>query len=124
MPFTMITLGPYTSLVIRQKLLQLGWDVLPHPPYLSDLAPSNYHLSRSLQNSLKEKEFHSDEAVKQYSQFFVNEDQNFCETGIMKLPNKLQENIEFNADNILSTKVFTLDEKVTFHLHRKKSKNT
>ncbi|GFX23487.1 histone-lysine N-methyltransferase SETMAR [Trichonephila clavipes] len=42
---------PHTSLVTRQKLLELGWDVLPHPPYSPDLAPSDYCLFRSLQNS-------------------------------------------------------------------------
>ena len=45
----------YTSLVTRQKLLELGWDVLPHPPYSPDLAPSDYFLFRSLQNSLNKK---------------------------------------------------------------------
>ncbi|KAG5311589.1 SETMR methyltransferase, partial [Acromyrmex insinuator] len=42
------------SAITQQKLVQLGWDVLPHPP---DLAPSDYHLFRSLQNSLNGKSF-------------------------------------------------------------------
>ncbi|GFS72400.1 histone-lysine N-methyltransferase SETMAR [Trichonephila clavipes] len=41
---------PHTSLVTRQKLLQLEWDTMPHPPYSPDLAPSDYYLFRSLQN--------------------------------------------------------------------------
>ncbi|GFV66223.1 histone-lysine N-methyltransferase SETMAR [Trichonephila clavipes] len=41
--------GPHTSLVTRQKLLQLEWDTMPHPPYSPDLAPSDYYLFRSLQ---------------------------------------------------------------------------
>ncbi|EZA57614.1 Histone-lysine N-methyltransferase SETMAR, partial [Ooceraea biroi] len=44
---------PHTSLTIRTKLLQLGWDVLPHPAYSPDIAPSDYYLFRSLQNFLK-----------------------------------------------------------------------
>lgn len=46
---------PHVSLATRHKLLQLDWDVLDHPPYSSDLVPSNCHLFRSLQNSLDEK---------------------------------------------------------------------
>ena len=49
---------PHTSLVTRQELLQLGCDVLPHPPYSPDLAPSDYHLFRSLKNSLNGVNFH------------------------------------------------------------------
>ncbi|GFV25186.1 histone-lysine N-methyltransferase SETMAR [Trichonephila clavipes] len=41
---------PHTSLVTRQKLLQLEWDTMPHPLYSPDLAPSDYYLFRSLQN--------------------------------------------------------------------------
>ncbi|KZC14048.1 Histone-lysine N-methyltransferase SETMAR, partial [Dufourea novaeangliae] len=55
---------PYTCMVTLQKLLELGWDVLPHPAYSSDMAPSNYHLFRSLQNSLIGKTFYSIEGVK------------------------------------------------------------
>lgn len=46
---------PHVSLTTRQKLLEFGWDVLPHPPYSPDLAPSDFHLFRSLQNSLNGK---------------------------------------------------------------------
>ena len=42
---------PHTSLATRQKLLELGWDVLPHPPYSLDIGPSDYYLFHSLQNS-------------------------------------------------------------------------
>ena len=39
---------PHTSLVTRKKLLKLGWAVMSHLPYSPDLAPSDYHLLRSL----------------------------------------------------------------------------
>ena len=38
---------PHTSLVTRKKLLELSWEVMPHPPYSPDLALSDYHLFRS-----------------------------------------------------------------------------
>jgi len=39
---------PHVSLAKRQKLLQFGWNVLPHLPYSPDIAPSDFHLFRSL----------------------------------------------------------------------------
>ena len=36
------TARPYVSLMTRQKLLQLGWEVLIHPLYSPDIAPSIY----------------------------------------------------------------------------------
>ena len=66
---------PHTSLITCQKLLKLGWDVLPHPPYSPDLAPSDFHLFRALQNSLRGITFASDEAVNQHLvQFFADKD--------------------------------------------------
>ena len=46
---------PHTSLATRQKLLRFGWEVMLHPPYNPDLAPSDYYLFRFLQNSLNGK---------------------------------------------------------------------
>ena len=42
-----------TLLTWQKSLHELGWEVIPHPPYISDLAPSDFHLSRSLSNNLQ-----------------------------------------------------------------------
>ncbi|KAG6800714.1 Ammar1 transposase [Apis mellifera caucasica] len=92
---------PHTSLVTRQKLLELSWDVLPHPPYSPDLAPSDYFLFRSLQNSLNGKNFNNDDDIKSYLiQFFVNKNHKFYERGIMMLPERWQKVIDQNGQHI------------------------
>ena len=35
---------PHTALGTRQKIAELGCEILSHPPYSPDLAPSDYHL--------------------------------------------------------------------------------
>ena len=63
---------PHVSLMTRQKLLQLGWEVLIHLLYSPNIAPSDFHLFRSLQNSLNRKYFNSMEDCKRHlEQFFA-----------------------------------------------------
>ena len=86
---------PHTSLVTREKLLELGWEVMPHSSNSPDLAPSDYHLFRSLQNHLNGKTFDSNEAVKnKLIQFFACKNQTFYESEIMKLTERWQKVIE------------------------------
>lgn len=93
---------PHTSLTTRQKLLSLGWDVLPHPPYSPDLAPSDFHLFRSLQNSLNRKTFVSDDDIKSFLDgFFAEKGKGFYESGIMKLPERWKKVIENNGQYIV-----------------------
>ena len=88
----------YTSLVTHKKLLELGREVMPHAPYIPDLAPSDYHLFRSLQNHLNGKTFDSNEAVKnELIQFFASKNQTFYECGIIKLTERWQKVIEQNG---------------------------
>ena len=47
-----------------EKLLKLGWIIIPHPPYSPDLAPTDYHLFRSLFHHLGEKKFDDENDVK------------------------------------------------------------
>ena len=76
---------PHTSLVTRKKLLDSGWEVMPHPPYNPDLVPSDYHLFRSLKNHLNKEAFDSNEAVRnEFNQFYASKNQTLYESGIMK----------------------------------------
>ena len=80
-------------MVTRNKLLKLGWDVMPHPPYSPNLAPSDYHLFRPLQNHLNGETFDSNEAVEN-ELIFASKNQTFYESGIMKLTERWQKVIE------------------------------
>ena len=93
---------PHVSFITRQKLLQLGWEVLIHPPYSPDTAPSDFHLFWSLQNSLNGKNFNSLEDCKRYlEQFFAQNDKKFWEDGIMKLPEKWQKVVEQKGEYVV-----------------------
>ena len=48
---------PHVAKITKQKLKELGWTALPHPPYSPDLAPTDYHLFRRLSNYLRERKF-------------------------------------------------------------------
>jgi hypothetical protein len=39
---------PQTANIPKAAVQELDWKILPHPPYSPDLAPSDYHLFRSL----------------------------------------------------------------------------
>jgi len=53
------------------KLRELGWKILMHPSYSSDIAPSDYYLFQSLQNSLNGVKLASKETCENHlKQFF------------------------------------------------------
>ena len=81
----------HVSLMTRQKPLELGWEVRIHLPYSPDIAPSDFHLFWSLQNSINGKNFNFLEDCKRHlEQFFAQKDKKFCKDEIMKLPEKFR----------------------------------
>ena len=75
---------------------------MPHPPYSPDLAPSDYHLFRSLKNHLNGKTFNTNEAVKnELIQFFASKNQTLYESGIMKLTERWHKVIKQNGQYII-----------------------
>ncbi|KAG5311089.1 SETMR methyltransferase, partial [Acromyrmex insinuator] len=67
-----------------------------------DLAPSDYYLFRSLQNSLDGKTLVDKRAAENHlKKFFADKQQKFYMDGIMKLPEKWQKVIDNNGQYIL-----------------------
>ncbi|KAJ0184087.1 hypothetical protein K1T71_000510 [Dendrolimus kikuchii] len=64
---------PHTSLVTQQKSREFGWEVLMHPSYSPDLAPSDFHLFRSLQNFLGSVRLTSREDCQNHLKHYVLE---------------------------------------------------
>jgi len=50
---------PHIVKVVKKYLETLIWDVLPHPPYSPDIAPSDYWLFRRMQHDLANHQFTS-----------------------------------------------------------------
>lgn len=83
---------PHTAKITRDKINALGWRTageVPHPPYSPDLAPSDYHLFRSLQNFLDGKKYNSNDEIKNaLLEYFGSKPTNFYEKGIKSLPDR------------------------------------
>ena len=80
---------PHVAKSTREKLLQLGWVTLPHPPYSPDLAPTDYHLFRSLSDHLREKKFDDENDLKtDLGNFFNQKPVVFYERGVLSLPER------------------------------------
>ena len=74
--------------------MDLDWEVLPHAAYSPDLAPSDYHLFRSMEHFLREKTFVDVEDLRnQLDAFFASKPQSFYRDGIRKLPERWQKTI-------------------------------
>ena len=61
----------HVSLLMLQKLKELGYKVLPHPPYPPDISPNDYHFFKHLDNFMQEKCFHNQQEGENVFQEFI-----------------------------------------------------
>lgn len=69
----------------------------PHPPYSPDLAPCDYHLFTHLKEHLGGMQFDDEDEVKRYLNDMAA---SFYDTGILKLPQRLEKCIERNGNYV------------------------
>jgi histone-lysine N-methyltransferase SETMAR len=93
---------PRVSKMTQQKIKEINWEILDHPPYSSDLAPSDYHLFRSLQNHLNNKKFERFEGVNDaILAYFESKPRSFYKAGIEKLVTRWETVIASNGNYII-----------------------
>lgn len=80
---------PHTAKIVQDTLKTLNWEILPHPPYSPDIAPSDFHLFRSMSHGLSNQSFHSYEDTRKWVESWIaSKDPSFFRRGIHLLPDK------------------------------------
>jgi len=85
----------HRELATQKKLAYLGFQCLDHPPYSTDLAPSDYHLFPGLKKQLKGCHFLSDaEVIAAAETWLDGKPSDFFVSGLQKLEQRANKCIE------------------------------
>ena len=92
---------PHVAATTKDLLaLKLKWEILSHPPYSPDLAPSDYHLFPYLKTELGGVHFESTEDVKRAVHTFSTQSKSFYARGIKKLVTRYQNCLDLAGDYV------------------------
>lgn len=93
---------PHIARQTCEKLRELGWHVLPHPPYSPDLAPTDYYLFLALNNFVQGKTFDDKADLEsELHKFFSSRSSDFYSRGIRQLPIRWQRVVDTNGAYLL-----------------------
>ena len=93
---------PHTAKATREKLEKVRWEVLAHPPYSPDLAPSDYHLFRAPSNHLRGKKFEKEDHLKKdIETFFASKSPDFYENGLNDLPRRWEAVVDNDGEYLV-----------------------
>lgn len=77
---------PHVAQSTVQKLIQLGYETLPHPAYSPDLSPTDYHFFKHLDKFFSGRTFTKEDAViMAFEDFVTSRTPDFYSIGINKL---------------------------------------
>lgn len=92
---------PHTARVTTALIEKFGWEIVLHPPYSPDLAPSDYHLFPDLKKHLGGTHFANEEELKEevlsYLRGLAGD---FYDQGIKKMVTRMKKCIEVNGDYV------------------------
>ncbi|KAK6760575.1 hypothetical protein RB195_021874 [Necator americanus] len=93
---------PHTANIVKAALQELDWEVLQHPPYSPDLAPTDYHLFRSLSNQMQGVTFDNNEDLENWlNNFFESRPGGFWQNGINKLVERWEQVVNNDGEYIV-----------------------
>jgi [histone H3]-lysine36 N-dimethyltransferase SETMAR len=80
---------PHVAKATQDHIFALGWELLPHAAYSLDMAPSDYHLFRSLQYHLANTHFVEFEEIRKcIDDFIASKPVSFYPQRIRNLPER------------------------------------
>ncbi|VDO63944.1 unnamed protein product [Heligmosomoides polygyrus] len=84
--------APHREQVSTDKLGQLGYVHMPHPPYSLDISPCDYHYFLSLQDFLVGRNTRTQAVLDNHIEQLINTRlKQFCKDGIRKLTERWQQ---------------------------------
>ena len=69
---------PHASKITTQKINELEWELVPHPPYSPEIAPPDYHLFRLMDHFFHGKKFNNVKDIKNPCTEFLPLNQKIC----------------------------------------------
>ena len=91
----------HTSQVALTAATEYGFEVLHHPPYSPDMAPSDFYLFPKLKSNLRGTQFGSKEGViAAVNEYLEDQEKDFYLEGISKLEQRWTKCIALKGDYI------------------------
>ena len=81
---------PHSDNLTENTIQELGWEIIPHPPYLPALAPSDFHLFRSLSNNFQVISFPDENVLRTWLLGSYSKPRDFYRRRIEKLLQRWQ----------------------------------
>lgn len=92
---------PHTAKATMVAIRQKKWELLPHPPYSPDLAPSDYFLFGPMKESLRGVKYETEKALMSDLRKWIKaQPKEWFAAGLRKLPERWQKCIESGGDYI------------------------
>jgi hypothetical protein len=91
---------PHSAHITTALLEKFKRDILDHPPYSLDLAPSDFHLLLRLNKNLARKKFDDDEVQEEVTTWFKGQSADFYDLGIQKPVPRLKKCLDNAGDSV------------------------
>ena len=91
----------HKSLISMNMIRDLKFEILEHPPYSPDLAPSDYYLFPQLKKSLRGQKFSSNkEVIEAVESWFAEQEETFFLRGLQKLQDRCNKCISLKGEYV------------------------
>lgn len=95
------TAPAHYSVIATAKLVKLRYEMLPHPPYSPDLAPSDFFLFQNMKKCIGKQRFEADlEVIFETKAYFEGRGKDYFKEWIKKLQYRLTKCIALQDDYV------------------------